>query len=140
MEAAFGQSKSTQNANVKSAGQKEIEASMKEAQKAIAELDPETKKMMDSMGIKIPDMKQGEKIAITFDGKWVAFSTKATNLGVPASIIVMNTMKSGSNKVVSSVVGSSVGRPPISQSGSYVVFGIGGKLDSKFQSSGIFAN
>jgi len=114
MEAAFGQSKSTQNANVKSAGQKEIEASMKEAQKAIYELDPETKKMMDSMGIKIPYMKQGEKIAITFDGKWVAFSTKATNLGVLASIIVMNNMKSGSNKVVSSVVGSSVGRPPIS--------------------------
>jgi hypothetical protein len=113
---------------------------MKEAQKAIDELDHETKKMMDSMGIKIPDMKQGEKITITFDGKWVAFSTKATNLGVTASIIVMNNMKSGSNKVVSSVFGSSVGRPPISQSGSYVVFGIGGKLDSKLQSFGIFAN
>jgi len=61
MEAAFGQSKPTQNANVKSAGQKEIDAAMKEAQKAIDELDPETKKMMVSMGIKIPDMKQVKK-------------------------------------------------------------------------------
>ena len=85
-------------------------------------------------------IEQGEKIAITFDGKWVAFSTKATNLGVPASNIVMHNMKSGVNKVVSSVVGSSVGRPSISYSGSYVVFGIGGKIDSRFQSSGIFAN
>lgn len=85
-------------------------------------------------------IEQGEKIAITFDGKWVAFSTKATNLGVPASNIVMHNMLSRENKVVSSVVGSNVGRPCISLSGSYVVFGIGGKLDSKFQSSGIFAN
>ena len=85
-------------------------------------------------------IEQGEKIAITADGKWVAFSTKATNLGVPASNIVMHNMKSGENKVVSSVVGSSVGRPSISVSGSYVVFGIGGKIDSRFQSSGIFAN
>ena len=85
-------------------------------------------------------IEQGEKIAITSDGKWVAFSTKSSNLGVPASNIVMHNMKSGENKVVSSVVGSSVGRPAISQSGSYVVFGIGGKIDSRFQSSGIFAN
>jgi hypothetical protein len=85
-------------------------------------------------------IEQGEKIAISFDGKWVAFSTKASNLGVPASNIVMHNMSTGENKVISSVVGSSVGRPSISCSGSYVVFGIGGKLDSRFPSSGIFAN
>ncbi len=85
-------------------------------------------------------IEQGEKIAISFNGKWVAFSTKASNLGVPAANIVMHNMTTGENKAVSSVVGSSVGRPTMSQSGSYVVFGIGGKLDSRFQSSGIFAN
>jgi len=84
-------------------------------------------------------IEQGEKIAISFDGKWVAFSTKASNLGVPAANIVMHNMSTNENKAVSSVVGSSVGRPSVSQSGSYVVFGIGGKLDSRFQSSGIFA-
>ena len=72
MEAAFGQSKSTQNANVKSAGQKEIDAAMKEAQKAIDELDPETKKMMDSMGIKIPDMKQVKKNVAGISDKQLA--------------------------------------------------------------------
>ena len=85
-------------------------------------------------------IEQGEKIAISFDGIWVAFSTKATNLGVPASNIVMHNLSTKENKVVSSVEGSSVGRPSISRSGSYVVFGIGGKIDGRFQSSGIFAN
>lgn len=83
---------------------------------------------------------QGEKIAITFDGSWVAFSTNATNLGVPAANIVMHSRLTGKNKAVSDVVGSSVGRATFSQRGGYVVFGIGGKLDSRFQSSGIFAN
>jgi hypothetical protein len=85
-------------------------------------------------------IEQGEKIAISYDGKWVAFSTNASNLGVPAANILMHNMVTGDNKAVSSVVGSSVGRPSMSKSGSYVVFGIGGKLDSRFQSSGIFAN
>jgi len=38
------------------------------------------------------------------------------------------------------LAGSSVGRPSISHTGAYVVFGIGGKLDSRFPASGIFAN
>ena len=83
---------------------------------------------------------QGEKIAISFDGKWVAFSTNASNLGVPAANVVMHNMLSGENKPVSAVVGSSVGRPSISHAGGYVVFGIGGKLDSRYPSSGVFAN
>lgn len=83
---------------------------------------------------------QGEKIAISFDGKWVAFSTKASNLGVPASNIVMHNMSTGENWAVSNVTGSTVGRPTITATGGYVVFGIGAKLDSRFQSSGIFAN
>ena len=83
---------------------------------------------------------QGEKIAITFDGSWVAFSTNASNLGVPAANVVMHNRATGQNKAVSTVVGSSVGRATFSQQGGYVVFGIGGKIDSRFQSSGIFAN
>lgn len=83
---------------------------------------------------------QGEKIAISYDGNWVAFSTKTTNLGVPSSNIVMHNMATGKNQAISSVNGSSVGRPSISASGSYVVFGIGAKLDSRFPSTGIFAN
>jgi Tol biopolymer transport system component len=85
-------------------------------------------------------IEQGEKIAISFDGKWVAFSTKASNLGVPAANVVMHNMATGESRAVSAVVGSSVGRPSISYTGAYIVFGIGGKLDSRFPASGIFAN
>ena len=85
-------------------------------------------------------IEQGEKIAISYDGNYVAYSTKATNLGVPASNIVMYDVAAKKNRAVSTVAGSSVGRAVISYSGSYVVFGIGGKLDSRFSSSGIFAN
>ncbi len=83
---------------------------------------------------------QGEKIAISYDGSWVAFSTKTTNLGVPSTNVVMHNMSTGKNQVISSVNGSGVGRPSISASGSYVVFGIGANLDSRFPSTGIFAN
>ena len=83
---------------------------------------------------------QGEKIAFSFDGNYVAYSTKATNLGVPASNIVLYEVAAKKNKAVSTVAGSSVGRAVMSYSGSYVVFGIGAKLDSRFASSGIFAN
>lgn len=83
---------------------------------------------------------QGEKIAISFDGLWVAFSTKTTNLGAPSANIVMHNMSTGENRAVSDVTGSTVGRPTITATGGYVVFGIGAKLDSRFQSSGIFAN
>lgn len=85
-------------------------------------------------------IEQGEKIAISFDGKWLAFSTKASNLGVPASNILLHNMSTGENRAVSNVTGSSVGRPTITATGGYVVFGIGAKLDSRFRSSGIFAN
>jgi len=85
-------------------------------------------------------IEQGEKIAISFDGKWIAFSTNASNLGVPRANIVMHNILTGENRAVTTVIGSSVGRPSISYTGGYVVFGIGGKLDSRFPSSGIFAN
>lgn len=83
---------------------------------------------------------QGEKIAISFDGKWVAFSTNASNIGAPAANIVLRNMATGQNRAVSSVVGSSVGRPTVSYTGAYIVFGIGAKLDGRYPSSGIFAN
>ena len=85
-------------------------------------------------------IEQGEKIAISFDGKWVAFSTNASNIGAPAANIVLHNVTTGQNRAVSSVNGSSVGRPTMSYTGAYIVFGIGGKLDGRYASSGIFAN
>jgi hypothetical protein len=83
---------------------------------------------------------QGEKIAISFDGNYVAYSTNASNLGAPAANTVLYDMATKKNRAVSTVAGSSVGRAVMSYSGSYVLFGIGGKLDSRFSASGFFAN
>ena len=92
------------------------------------------------MGNSDSPIGQGEKIAISYDGNYVAYSTKATNLGVPASNIVLYEVAAKKNKAVSTISGSSVGSAVMSYSGSYVVFGIGAKLDSRFASSGIFSN
>jgi hypothetical protein len=83
---------------------------------------------------------QGERIAISFNGNYVAYSTNASNLGAPAANIVLYDVAAKKTRAVSTVAGSSVGRAAMSYSGSYVVFGIGAKLDNRFPSSGIFAH
>jgi Tol biopolymer transport system component len=80
---------------------------------------------------------QGEKIAISFDGSWVAYSTNATNFG---GGIILKNVGSGETRVVSTVQGIGVGRPAISRNGGYVVFGSGTRLDGRYSSSGIFAS
>ncbi|MBX7055185.1 MAG: hypothetical protein K1X36_09535 [Pyrinomonadaceae bacterium] len=79
---------------------------------------------------------QGEKIAISQDGNWVAFSTKASNLG---GNILMRNVATGETRVVSAEIGLTVGPPAMSPGASYVVFGTSKQLDSRFSSSGIFA-
>jgi Tol biopolymer transport system component len=79
---------------------------------------------------------QGEKIAISFDGSWVAFTTNAANLG---SGIILKNVESGEIRVISSDK-PGVSRPAISRNGGYVVFGTGTRLDGRYSSSGIFAN
>ena len=78
---------------------------------------------------------QGEKVGISYDGRLIAFSTAAANLG---GNIILKNIETGRTGIISTG-GSSVGRPAISRSGGYVVFGAGSRLDSRFQSSGIFA-
>ena len=82
---------------------------------------------------------QGEKIAINYDGKWVAFTTKATNLGTLPDNIVMHKMTTGECRAIIAVKGSYVGVPSMSRKGSYITFGMGARLDSRFASSGIFS-
>lgn len=82
---------------------------------------------------------QGERVAISYDGTWVAFPTKATNLGVPGSNVILFNRDTGKKHTVSDVQGSYVGRPAISHSGGYVVFGKGTNLDNRYSQSGIFA-
>src|ERR1044071_300313 len=63
MTAAVAQSKKKPSMNDKPPTQKEIEAMMKEMQKAMDEMSPEDKKMMDSMGIKMPSMNSIPKVS-----------------------------------------------------------------------------
>lgn len=81
---------------------------------------------------------QGEKIAISYDGRWTAFSTIAKNLGMPQYNIVMHNSSTGQTKAVTAEKGSSVAVPVLSAHGNYIIFGMGSKLDSRFASSGIF--
>lgn len=83
---------------------------------------------------------QGERVAISFDGTWVAFPTKATNLGAAGSNIIVHNRMTNKKFAASDVKGSYVGRPAISYSGSYLVFGKSTNLDSRFSESGIFAH
>ena len=80
---------------------------------------------------------QGEKIGISFDGSYVAFSTSATNLG--GSIVLRNQIN-GEIIPVTTDGTRGVGRPAVSRNGGYVIFGSGVRLDSRFASSGIFAH
>lgn len=74
---------------------------------------------------------QGDRLAITHDGTWVAFPTKASNLGAQSSNIILYNTQTGRKQVVTDTRGSYVGRPAISYSGSYVVFGKSEPLDQR---------
>ena len=74
---------------------------------------------------------QGDRLAITFDGTWVAFPTKATNLGAQSSNLILYNTQTGKKQIVTDTRGSYVGRPAISYSGSYVVFGKSEALDQR---------
>ena len=80
--------------------------------------------------------EQGEKVGISFDGRHVAYSTVATNLG---GNILLKDLTTGEVTVISADVTSRVSRPSVSRSGAYVIFGSGSRLDGRFASSGIFA-
>jgi len=61
MATAFAQPKKKQALKEKPPTQKEMAEMMKEMQEALDEISPEDKKMMDSMGIKMPDTKSIQK-------------------------------------------------------------------------------
>lgn len=83
---------------------------------------------------------QGQKIAISYDGKWTAFNSMATNLGAPAYNFIMHNSTTGETKAVTTGnEGCLTTQPVMSANASYVVFGMCPKLDARFPSSGIFA-
>lgn len=78
---------------------------------------------------------QGERVSLSYDGTWVAFSTSSKKFG---GGIVMKNLATGQARVLTTAPGANVGRPDISREGGYVAFGTSEKMDSRFSSSGIF--
>jgi Flp pilus assembly protein TadD len=63
--------------------QKEMQEMMKEAEKMMGEMSAEDKKMMDSMGIKMPDFKKTAKSVSGITDKQLANAWEVENLIVP---------------------------------------------------------
>lgn len=83
---------------------------------------------------------QGQKVGISYDGKWTAFNSMATNLGAPAYNFIMHNTATGETRPITTENSSCLTAQPIlSANASYVVFGSCFKFDVKFPTSGIFA-
>ncbi len=81
---------------------------------------------------------QGERIAISYNGSRVAFTTKASNFGVPGGNVVIYDLGTRTIIPVTSNNGGYVSTPSISRKGKYVAFGCSFPLDSRFSTSGLF--
>ena len=62
---------------------------------------------------------------------WGYFGRQASNLGAPSSNIILYNTQTKTKQLVTETKGSYVGRPAISYSGSYVVFGKSEALDQR---------
>lgn len=81
--AGIAQTKSKAKQNEAAPTQKEMADMMKEMQKAVNEISPEDKKMMDSMGIKMPDMKSIQKTVSGLSDAQIKKAYEEGNMIVP---------------------------------------------------------
>ena len=83
---------------------------------------------------------QGERPSLSADGKWVAFTTAATNL-VGSTNVVLRNWETNETRAMTAVVTGASGSGPVSmtRTGAYVAFWSGTPLDAKFSVSGLFA-
>lgn len=85
---------------------------------------------------------QGERAALSADGKWAVFSTSAKNLtrDGKGSNIVAHNLQTGETLDFTDTMFSAGSRPAISgdADGRYLAFFSANKLDARFSSSGVF--
>ena len=81
---------------------------------------------------------QGERVSLSRDGRLVAFSTRAQNLGASGNVMVRD-LDTGAIIAACAETGG-VGVPVMSSAGAYVVFGSDTPLDGRFTSTGLFAH
>jgi hypothetical protein len=87
---------------------------------------------------------QGERLSISYDGAWVAFSTSANNIGAGAGgsgvgNVVMRNWVTGETKAVTDKTTGSVSTTSMSRKAGYVLFSSSNALDARFTASGLFA-
>lgn len=87
---------------------------------------------------------QGERVALSYDGTWVAFSTASNNLGAGAgtsgvSNMLMHNHVTGETRAVTDQATGSVGPAAMTRSAAYVAFGAATSLDPRFAGSGLFS-
>lgn len=87
---------------------------------------------------------QGERVSLSYDGTWVAFSTASNNLGAGAgttgiSNMLMHNHATGETRALTDQATGSVGPASMSRTAAYVVFGAATSLDPRFAGSGLFS-
>ena len=89
---------------------------------------------------------QGERLSLSYDGTWVAFTSSATNLGVATTttgignVFLHNRVTGETRAATANTRSGGVSGPVgLSRSGAYLVFGSSERLDARFASSGWFA-
>jgi Tol biopolymer transport system component len=83
-------------------------------------------------------ISQGERIGISYDGKWITYNTNATNFGVPKGNIVVQNTTTGKIIPATDITIGSTGRPMLSRHGYFVAAGCSEPYDKRFASSGLF--
>ena len=83
---------------------------------------------------------QGERPALSFDGRWIAFTSNASNYGFPADQVLLLDWQQGTvrSATPAGVVGT-VYPAAISREAAYVAFGTNRVLDPRFAEAGLFA-
>ena len=84
----------------------------------------------------------GERPSLSADGKWVAFTTAATNIAGATSVVLRNWESNETRAVTNaSYTAGGVGPVSLTRTGAYVAFWNNTPLDNKFSnSSGLFAH
>lgn len=83
-------------------------------------------------------VEQGGRLALSFNGEWVAFASAAKNLGAPAGNVFMHNNATGETRAVTTMTNNSPSSVSITRTGAYVAFGSNNQYDPGARASGLF--
>lgn len=85
---------------------------------------------------------QGERVALSYDGTWLAFTSTSSNFGTTASsganVFLRNLTTGQTRAVTDATFGADI--PTLSRSGNYMAFGAAAPLDNRVAGSGLFVH